>query len=157
MNVLVIGGGGYVGSVLVPKLVEEGHAVTVIDLFIYMPKIFDDSTGVKKIKEDVRNVDALRPHIKDIECIIHLACISNDPSLDLEPDLGKSSNFDSFEPMVYMAKNMGVRSFIYASSSSVYGIKDEARVNEGLSLEPLTDYSKFKYRESFSINIVQRF
>ena len=78
--------------------------------------------------------------------MIHLACISNDPSFELNPKLGKEINYDSFEPFVKIAKDSGVNKFIYASSSSVYGVKSEKNVNEEMSLEPLTDYSKFKAR-----------
>jgi nucleoside-diphosphate-sugar epimerase len=76
--------------------------------------------------------------------VIHLACISNDPSFDLDPALGRSINFDCFRPMVQAAKDAGARRFIYASSSSVYGIKNDMDVTEHLALEPLTDYSKYK-------------
>jgi nucleoside-diphosphate-sugar epimerase len=76
--------------------------------------------------------------------VIHLACISNDPSFDLNPELGKSINLDAFEPLVRIARKSGVNRFIYASSSSVYGVKSEERVTEKLSVEPLTDYSKYK-------------
>ena len=74
----------------------------------------------------------------------HLACISNDPSFELNPSLGKSINLDPFEPMVKSAIRKNVKRFIYASSSSVYGIKNEKNVTEDMSLKPLTDYSKFK-------------
>src|SRR5205823_1532556 len=71
-------------------------------------------------------------------------CISNDPSFELDPALGKSINYDAFPPLVKLAKSHGVRRFVYASSSSVYGIKDEEDVTEELPLKPLTDYSKYK-------------
>ena len=76
--------------------------------------------------------------------VIHLACISNDPSFELNPKLGKSINFDAFEPLVKVSKLSGINQFIYASSSSVYGIKEEKNVTEDMDLKPLTDYSKFK-------------
>jgi nucleoside-diphosphate-sugar epimerase len=76
--------------------------------------------------------------------VIHLACISNDPSFDLDPALGRSINFDCFRPLVRAAKQAGVRRFVYASSSSVYGIKTESEVTEDLAIDPLTDYSKYK-------------
>ena len=82
--------------------------------------------------------------VKGHESVIHLACISNDPSFELNPKLGKEINLDSFEPLVANSKNAGVKRFVYASSSSVYGIKEEKNVSEDMSLEPLTDYSKFK-------------
>jgi nucleoside-diphosphate-sugar epimerase len=78
------------------------------------------------------------------DAVIHLACISNDPSFDLDPGLGKSINYDCFRPLVQAAKKAGAKRFIYASSSSVYGVKADPNVTEDLPLEPLTDYSKFK-------------
>jgi len=73
-----------------------------------------------------------------------LACISNDPSFEMNPELGKSINLDAFEPLVAISKEAGVKRFFYASSSSVYGIKEEPNVHEEMELEPLTDYSIFK-------------
>ena len=78
------------------------------------------------------------------DVVIHLACISNDPSFELNQNLGKSINFDAFEPLVKISIESGIKKFIYASSSSVYGIKKEKNVTEDMPLEPLTDYSKFK-------------
>lgn len=147
MNILVIGGAGYVGSKLVPKLLEKNHSVKVYDLYIYGEKIFDEyknNKNLKEVKADVRDLPRLEKEMKNIDVIIHLACISNDPSFELNPKLGKSINLDSFEPCVKLAKKNKVRRFIYASSSSVYGIKEEKNVTEDMSLEPLTDYSKFK-------------
>ena len=92
----------------------------------------------------IRNQELMKSSIQKHDVVIHLACISNDPSFELNPKLGKSINLDSFRPMVEISKNAGVKRFIYASSSSVYGIKDEPNVHEDMSLEPLTDYSVFK-------------
>ncbi len=146
-NVMVIGGGGYVGAVLVPKLLERGYRVKVYDLFIYGDHVFDsvkDNPNLKLTRGDVRDIGLLKEELAGAEAIIHLACISNDPSFELNPDLGKSINFDCFEPLVRAAQSSGVRRFIYASSSSVYGIKECDDVTEEMELEPLTDYSKFK-------------
>lgn len=146
-TVLVTGGGGYVGSVLVPKLLQCGYAVKVYDLFLYGEDVFDSHKGnanLKLVKGDIRDTNLLAECFVDCDAVIHLACISNDPSFELNPSLGKSINFDAFEPMVKAAKEAGVKRFIYASSSSVYGIKTEEMVTEDLPLEPLTDYSKFK-------------
>jgi len=96
------------------------------------------------IKGDIRDIQAVSSVLRNANTVIHLACISNDPSFDLDPKLGKSINLDSFLPLVRAAKNLGIEHFIYASSSSVYGIKNEDKVTEELSLEPLTDYSRFK-------------
>ncbi len=145
-NVLVTGGAGYVGSELVPALINEGHKVTVLDLYLY-GEVFADLAGnpnLREVKGDIRDVATVEGALKGCDCVIHLACISNDPSYDLDPALGKSINHDAFRPLVKAAKRAGIRRFIYASSSSVYGVKDEPEVTEDLALEPLTDYSKFK-------------
>lgn len=145
-NVLVTGGAGYVGSNLIPKLLRDGHKVTVLDLYLYGDVFSDlaDNPNLREVKGDIRDAATVRDALEGCDCVIHLACISNDPSYDLDPDLGRSINHDSFQPFVAASKDAGIKRFIYASSSSVYGIKDEDNVTEELSLEPLTDYSKFK-------------
>ena len=143
-KVLVIGGAGYVGTELCSLLLKKGYDVTVFDLFIYGNTLEKDNKNLKLIKGDLRNLDLLNKIIEDFYCVIHLACISNDPSFDLDPELGKSINFDPFESLVKFCKDKGVQKFIYASSSSVYGVKNEPNVDENASLQPLTDYSKFK-------------
>lgn len=146
-NVLVTGGAGYVGSVLVPKLLDAGHKVAVLDLFMYGEDVFADRSDhrrLRQVKGDLRDPAAVREAMWGCDAVIHLACISNDPSFELDPALGKSINFDSFRPLVKAAKAAGVKRFVYASSSSVYGIKDEPEVTEELALEPLTDYSRYK-------------
>ncbi|GLR80782.1 NAD-dependent epimerase/dehydratase family protein (plasmid) [Azospirillum oryzae] len=146
-RVLVTGGAGYVGAVLVPKLLEAGHAVTVLDLYLYGDDVLKSSRGnpaLREIKGDLRDPDTVADALAGCDAVIHLACISNDPSFELDPGLGKSINFDAFRPLVRLSKAAGVKRFIYASSSSVYGIKEGVEVTEDLPLEPLTDYSKFK-------------
>ena len=144
---LVTGGAGYVGSALVPKLLAAGHRVSVLDLFLYGTEVFDRIRGnpnLHEIKGDLRDPAAVGRALEGCDAVIHLACISNDPSFELNPELGKSINYDCFRPLVRAAKRAGVRRFIYASSSSVYGVKRESEVDEDLPLEPLTDYSKYK-------------
>lgn len=145
-KVLVVGGGGYVGSQLVPRLIALQHFVTVLDTFWYGQNQFKEfgSKSLRLMKADLRNSGAVERVVADQDIIIHLACISNDPSFDLDPKLGRSVNLDSFLPFVEAAKRGRVSRFIYASSSSVYGIKSDEKVTEDLTLEPLTDYSKFK-------------
>ena len=143
MNVLVIGGAGYVGTVLVNELLDLGHNVTSYDLMMY-GEHFNLNKNLRSIKGDIRDLENLEKYVQNQDCIVHLACISNDPSFELNPILGKSINFDCFEPLVEIAKRNSVKKFIYASSSSVYGVKNEKNVTEDKSLEPLTDYSKFK-------------
>ena len=142
-NILVIGGGGYVGTYLVDQLIKNNYLVTVFDLFIY-GNFLENSNNLNVIKGDIRDLKLLRRSVKNFDCVIHLACISNDPSFDLNPQLGKSINFDPFEDLIKICKDQGVKRFIYASSSSVYGVKLEKDVDETSSLEPLTDYSKYK-------------
>jgi nucleoside-diphosphate-sugar epimerase len=144
-RVLVTGGAGYVGSSLVPKLLAAGYQTVVLDLYLY-GDVFSDVTSDRliQIKGDLRSGADVARALAGCDAVIHLACISNDPSFDLDPELGRSINFDCFRPLVRQARDGGVRRFIYASSSSVYGVKREANVTEDLALEPLTDYSKYK-------------
>jgi len=143
-KIFITGGAGYVGSKLVPKLLQLGYQVTVLDLMIYGEKVLDDHEKLKKVKGDIRDQKLLEQHLPGHDTLIHLACISNDPSFELNPTLGKSINLDAFEPLVKASIENKIYQFIYASSSSVYGIKKEKNVTEDMSLEPLTDYSKFK-------------
>ena len=143
-KVLVVGGAGYVESVLVPKLLQAGYGVRILDLYIYGEHVLDsikDHPNLEEIKGDIKLLEEIMP---GCDSVIHLACISNDPSFELNLDLGKSINYDAFRPLVKVSKDNGVNRFIYASSSSVYGVKEEGNVTEELSLEPLTDYPKYK-------------
>ncbi|NRA90438.1 MAG: NAD-dependent epimerase/dehydratase family protein [Simkaniaceae bacterium] len=148
MRVFIPGGAGYVGSMLVPALLDEGYEVIVYDLFLYGEDVFDaikDHPNLKLVKGDIRDLKHMEIALNGgCDFVIHLACISNDPSFELNPNLGKSINLDPFEPFVQIAKRRGVKRFIYASSSSVYGVKDVPNVTEEMELKPLTDYSKFK-------------
>lgn len=146
-TVYVTGGGGYVGSALVPALLDAGYKVRAMDIFWYGKEVLDSVAGnpnLTIIEGDLRDADLLQRTIPGSDAVIHLACISNDPSYELDPALAKSINYDAFLPLVDIAKASGCQRFMYASSSSVYGIKDEAEVTEDLPLEPLTDYSKYK-------------
>ena len=146
-QVLVTGGAGYVGSVLVPKLIREGYRVKVLDLFIYGEHTLDevkDHPNLLLVKGDIRDQDLLKQTLPGCDAVIHLACISNDPSFELNPDLSRSINFDAFEPLVRLSKMAGVRRFIYASTSSVYGVSEAENVTEDHPLVPLTDYNKYK-------------
>ncbi len=146
-NLFVTGGAGYVGAVLVPKLLNAGYHVKVFDLYVYGEHVLDSVKGhpnLKQVKGDIRDRQLLERELPGSDAVIHLACISNDPSYELNPALAKSINYDAFLDVVDVSKKSGVNRFIFASSSSVYGVKDEPEVTEDMSLEPLTDYSKYK-------------
>ena len=144
MNILVTGGAGYVGSALVPRLLDSGYCVTTVDLLIYGADTLPDHPNHKLVKGDIRDSELLNNLLTGQDAVIHLACISNDPSFDLNPTLGRSINYDAFLPLVTISKNKNVSRFIYASSSSVYGIQEISSVDEETKLAPLTDYSKYK-------------
>lgn len=132
---------------LIPKLLAKSYKVKVLDLYMYGDDVLDpvkDDPNLKQIKGDIRDTALLERELPGTDAVIHLACISNDPSYELDPALGKSINYDAFVSLVDIAKKLGVKRFVYASSSSVYGIKAEENVTEDLPLEPLTDYSKYK-------------
>ena len=146
-TITVTGGAGYVGSELVPALLEQGKEVRVLDLFIYGEEVFGEFNrhpDLKRMKGDIRDRALLKKAFAGTDAVIHLACISNDPSFDLNPELGKSINLDAFDGILSSLENMDVMKFIYASSSSVYGIRDEKSVYEDTQKEPLTDYSRYK-------------
>jgi|TARA_B100001059_G_C17824103_1_gene580247 nucleoside-diphosphate-sugar epimerase len=142
-NILITGGCGFVGSELVKHLLKKGYFVKVLDLQIYGSNL-NDHPNLKLIKGDIRDEKIVDIATKSIDAVIHLACISNDPSFELNPTLGKSINLDSFLPFLNICKKNKIKKFIYASSSSVYGIKNIKNVSEQEELEPITDYSKYK-------------
>jgi len=143
----VTGGAGYVGAVLVPKLLGRGYRVRVLDLYLFGDRVFaeySDTRALEEVRGDIRDQALLRRILPGCDTVIHLACISNDPSFELNPALSRSINYDAFEPLVAIARQAGVRRFIYASTSSVYGVSDSERVTEEHPLVPLTDYNKYK-------------
>jgi nucleoside-diphosphate-sugar epimerase len=141
-NILVTGSDGYIGSGLVPKLIAEGHKVACVDRRIF----FDlDREGALPIMRPCDNIkDVTATHLEGVDHIIHLAAISNDPSAELDGRLTWETNVLHTLTLVESAIAAGVRQFTFASSGSVYGLKDEERVTEDLSLVPLTDYNKSK-------------
>lgn len=146
-KVAITGGAGYVGSVLVPILLNAGYDVKVIDLFLYGEDVFKNipvHQRLTRVRGDIRSEDWLTKELKGTEALIHLACISNDPSFELNPRLGKSINYDAFFKLLRACRENRIQRLIYASSSSVYGVKKEKEVREESLCEPLTDYSRYK-------------
>lgn len=144
-HVLVTGGSGYCGSVLVPQMLDMGYRVTVYDIQYYGCDFLPlDNPNLTVIQGDIRNVERLAPLMEDVDAVLHLACISNDASFELDENLSTSVNLDAFEPIVLAAKKAGVQRFIFASSSSVYGISEVPNVKEDHPLVPLTLYNKYK-------------
>ncbi len=144
-NVLITGGAGYVGSLLVPQLLDAGYKVTVYDVMYFgddfLPK---DNPNLTLVQGDIRDTAKLAKALKGVEVVINLACISNDASFELDEKLSTSINLDAFEPMVIAAKEAGVKRFVYCSSSSVYGVSESPDVTEDHPLVPLTLYNKYK-------------
>ena len=142
-NVLITGGAGYVGHVLTPRLLARGFKVTVYDMLYFGCRLPNDP-NLTVIEGDIRDTAKLTKAMQGQDAVLHLACISNDASFELDENLSKTINFDCFESIVVAAKTAGVQRFVYASSSSVYGVSDAPNVTEEHPLLPLTLYNKFK-------------
>lgn len=144
-RIFITGGAGYCGSRLVPQLLSKGHSVTVYDIMYFtdsfLPK---DNPNLRIISGDIRDSARIEKECRDHDSFVSLACISNDASFELDEQLSTSVNMDAFEPMVVAAKRAGVKRFVYASSSSVYGVSDQPDVTEDHPLVPLTLYNKYK-------------
>ncbi len=142
-TVLVTGGAGYVGTLLIPQLLEQGNDIIVYDTQ-YFGCYLKPHQKLTVIKEDIRNNAAFKKACEGVDVVLHLACISNDPSFELDEGLSKSINYDCFEDLVKTAKESGVKRFVYCSSSSVYGVSEAPDVTEEHPLVPLTLYNKYK-------------
>ncbi|NLG34530.1 MAG: NAD-dependent epimerase/dehydratase family protein [Lentisphaerae bacterium] len=148
-RILVTGGAGYVGSVLIPRLLERGQRVRNLDLYIYGEEPLAPVRGnplLEEIKGDIRDPDLLARALEDCDGVIHLACISNDPSVELDPDLSRTINLDAFVTLTGLAKERGLRRFIFASSGSVYGVSEDPDVTEEHPLVPVSLYNKYKMK-----------
>jgi len=144
-KIFITGGAGYCGSLLVPQLLAKGYEVTVYDIMYFGNDFLPNSNpNLKLIEGDIRDTTKLKKSCEGHDTFISLACISNDASFELDEKLSTSVNLDAFEPMVIAAKSSGIKRFIYASSSSVYGVSDQPDVTEDHPLLPLTLYNKYK-------------
>ena len=147
-NLLITGGSGYVGTRLINYLLQKNHKIKIVnyDLSIFGDEHLPKHKNFKYVKNDLRNIEDFKSTLKehDIDTVLHLACISNDPTFELDSDLSKRINFDCFEPLVKESKQNGVKKFIYISTCSVYGISDNPNVDENHKLVPMTDYNKYK-------------
>ena len=162
MKILVTGGCGYKGHVLIPKLLDQGHKVVAFDIQ-WFGNFLEPHKNLEVIKGDVRNIEEV-PLDSSIDCIIHFASIANDPCGDLNPQLTWEVSALSTMQLADRAKRIGVKRFIYASSGSVYGIKDEDQVTEDLELKPISEYNKTKmvaervllsYKDDMVVQIVR--
>lgn len=140
-NILVTGATGYKGSVLVPKLLNEGYKVVAFDVQWFGNQL-PEHENLTVIKGDV--IDTTSIPLDGIDAIIHLASIANDPCGDLNPKLTWETSALATMQLADRAKRKGIKHFIYASSGSVYGVKSEDNVTEELSLEPISEYNKTK-------------
>ncbi len=160
--ILVTGGMGYVGSRLTPHLLSLGHRVRVLDLCLYgdmgltalhsQPEWDEWSERFELIRGDLRSPEVLDKAVSGMDTVIHLAAISNDPTGEVDEVLTRQVNFDSVGMLLSIAKAAGVKRFINASSSSVFGIKKDPEVTEALEPEPLTYYSKYKALSEWLVN-----
>lgn len=143
-KVFVTGGAGYAGSALVPELLKKGYEIVVYDLYLY-GRPFMPHPRLKEIEGDIRDRSKIIKAAKGCDAFIHLACISNDPSFDLNPELGKSINFEAFKNVIDAVKINDIGRLIVASSTSQYGVKPaNFEVTEDTKAEPITDYAKYK-------------
>lgn len=141
MRVFVTGACGYKGTVLVPKLLAKGHDVIAFDTMWFGNYLLSHA-NLTVIKGDVRDIDSI--NLDDVDAIIHLSSIANDPCGDLNPQLTWEVSALATMQMADKAKRKGVKQFIYASSGSVYGVKEEDQVTEDLELKPISEYNKTK-------------
>jgi len=161
MNILITGASGYVGSSLTPYLLKKQHNIRAIDTQ-WFGKNLEKHPNLEIIKLDIRDLEA--KHLESIDSIIHLANIANDPGVELNPSLSWEVNVLATQRMADLASKIGVNQFIYASSGSVYGVKDEPEVTEELELVPISVYNKTKmvservtlsYKDSMKIHNIR--
>lgn len=141
MKILVTGATGYKGSVLVPKLLAAGHQVVAFDI-MWFGNFLEPHPNLEVVQGDVRDIDQVP--LDGVDAIIHLSSVANDPCGDLDPKLTWEISALATMQLADKAVRKGVRQLIYASSGSVYGVKDEPQVTEDLELKPISEYNKTK-------------
>jgi nucleoside-diphosphate-sugar epimerase len=141
MNILITGGCGYVGTVLTETLLNDGHKITIVDTQ-WFGNHLKEHPNLINIEGDIRNIESI--NLEKIDTILHLANIANDPAVELNPTLSWEVNVLAAQQLADKAIRNGVKHFVYASSGSVYGVKDEPQVTEELTLVPISVYNKTK-------------
>jgi len=161
MNILMTGGCGYIGTVLTEKLLADGHKLKVIDTQ-WFGNHLKAHPNLTVLKEDIRNIDDI--DLNQIDTVLHLANIANDPAVELNPTLSWEVNVLAAQQLADKAVRNGVKHFVYASSGSVYGVKDEPHVTEDLTLVPISVYNKTKmvaervllsYRDKMQVHCIR--
>ncbi|MDO8289835.1 MAG: SDR family oxidoreductase [Parvibaculum sp.] len=161
MRIFVTGACGYKGSVLVPKLLAKGHSVTAFDI-MWFGNFLQPHPALTVVQGDIRNIDEV--NLDDVDAIIHLSSVANDPCGDLNPQLTWEISCLATMQLADKAQRLGIKRFIYASSGSVYGVKDEEQVTEDLELLPISEYNKTKmcgerillsYKDDMVVQIVR--
>lgn len=161
MNIFLTGGCGYKGTVLVPKLLAEGHTVHVLDT-MWFGNFLKPHPALTVVEGDVRDIEQIS--LEGIDVVVHLSSVANDPCGDLDPKLTWEISALATMQIADKAVRCGVKQFIYASSGSVYGVKDEDQVTEDLELKPISEYNKTKmvservllsYSDKMAVQIVR--
>lgn len=141
-KVLVTGDRGYIGSALVPLLIKNKFDVVGFDYDFFKAEISSDKASYTKVTKDIRNID--KKDLNGIDAVIHLCALSNDPMGELNPNLTNEINFEATIKTAKLAKESGVRRFLFSSSCSIYGIAENGIVDENSKVNPLTAYAKSK-------------
>ena len=161
MKILVTGSCGYKGSVLVPKLLGKGHSIVALDIQ-WFGNFLQSHPNLEVVKGDIRDIKAI--NLDGIDAIIHLSSVANDPCGDLDPKLTWEISALATMQLADKAKRKGVKHFIFASSGSVYGVKEEEQVVEDLELDPISEYNKTKmvservllsYQDNMTVQIIR--
>jgi nucleoside-diphosphate-sugar epimerase len=152
-KILVIGGGGYLGAVLVERLCKEGYFIRIVDSFIYGKKAVEKyygNTNIEIIEGDIRNIETVNSSMIDIDCVIHLAAVVGDPASKVRPEQTVETNYLAAQMIAAASRLNGIHKFIYASTCSVYGVGKDI-LDEEASLNPISLYARTKISSEESI------